>query len=55
MSRIFTMRKVCPACGCGFTTTSAASVYCRHRDCKNKRRRDDRKARKLAAAARAAR
>jgi hypothetical protein len=46
--RIFTMRKVCPACRCVFTISSAASVYCQHRDCKRKRRRDDYAAAKAA-------
>lgn len=48
-SRIFTMRKRCPACGCTFTISSAASVYCQNRDCKRKRRRDDYAARKARA------
>ena len=46
--RTFTMQKTCPACRCRFTITSAASVFCQHRDCHNKRRRDDRAARKAA-------
>jgi len=46
MSRVFTMRKVCPACRCTFTITSAASVFCQDLGCKNKRRRDDRAAKK---------
>jgi hypothetical protein len=44
--RNFTMRKLCPACRATFTITSAASVYCQNRDCQNKRRRDDRAAKK---------
>lgn len=46
MRRNFTMRKMCPACRSTFTITSAASVFCQNRECKNKRRRDDRAARK---------
>jgi hypothetical protein len=45
-ARIFTMRKMCPACRCVFTISSAASVYCQHRECKRKRRRDDYAAKK---------
>lgn len=39
--RTYTKRIRCPACGCTFTITSAASKFCQHKDCKNKRRRDD--------------
>lgn len=46
MNRVFRMQKACKACGHVFTITSAASVYCQNRDCKNKRRRDDYAARK---------
>lgn len=42
----FTMQKTCRACGIRFTITSAASKFCQNKDCKNKRRRDDRAARK---------
>jgi len=34
------MRKVCPTCRHVFTITSAASVYCQDKACKNKRRRE---------------
>jgi hypothetical protein len=44
--RFFTMRKLCLACRCVFTISSAASKYCQNRDCKRKRRRDDYAARK---------
>jgi hypothetical protein len=46
MSRVFTMQKICPACRCRFTITSAASVYCQYKGCQNKRRRDDYAARR---------
>lgn len=46
VNRIFTMRRICPACRCVFTISSAASVYCQNRDCKCKRRRADYAAKK---------
>lgn len=46
MSRIFTKRIQCGACRCFFTITSAASKFCKNRDCKNKRRREDYAAKK---------
>jgi hypothetical protein len=48
MSRVFTMRKCCPACRSWFTITSAASVFCQDRACKSRRRREDYAKRKAA-------
>lgn len=53
MSRIFTKRIACGACRSFFTITSAASKFCKNRDCISKRRKADRQARKAAAARRA--
>lgn len=44
----FTKRISCRACGCRFTITSAASKYCKNRDCISKRRKADRLALKEA-------
>lgn len=41
MSRVFTMRKCCPACRTWFTIGGSAAVYCQHKACQNKRRRQD--------------
>lgn len=41
MQRVFTKRIACGACRGAFTITSAASKFCRNKDCQNKRRRDD--------------
>lgn len=48
MSRVFTMRKCCPACRLWFTITSAASFFCQDWACKSKRRRQDYAKRKAA-------
>ncbi len=44
----FTKRIPCGACRSVFTITSAASKYCKDRECISKRRKADRLARKLA-------
>lgn len=46
MSRVFTMRKVCRACGTWFLITSAASKFCKDRECVKRRRKADRVERK---------
>lgn len=50
MRRVFTKRISCLACGSFFTITSAASKFCKDRDCTSKRRKADRLALKAARA-----
>lgn len=50
MQRVFTKRIACGACRSFFTITSAASKFCKDRDCISKRRKADRLALKVARA-----
>ena len=50
MQRFFTKRIACGACRSIFTITSAASKFCKARDCISKRRKADRLALKVAKA-----